>query len=81
MKINISAKDYLSYSRNRKKMAYWRTTSQFEVDLILGTETAIEIKGSALVQDKHLKDLQALMEEQILNRYILISLNEGPRSS
>jgi len=79
--IVLEVRAFLSYSRKRKKMAYWRSTSQFEVDLIVGSETAIEIKGSALVQDKHLKGLRALMEEQILKRYIVVSLDSDKRTT
>ena len=44
-------------------LSYWRSTSQFEVDLILGQEIALEIKSTSLILDKHLKGLRALKEE------------------
>ncbi len=44
-------------------MQYWRSISQFEVDLILGNQWAIEIKGTRLVQKKHLKGIRVLKEE------------------
>lgn len=39
-------------------ISYWRTTSQIEVDFILGDhEVAIEVKGTNNVQTRHLKGL------------------------
>ena len=55
---------HLGYERIDLPMQYWRSTSQFEVDLIIGTDLAVEIKASALVTDKHLKGLRALREEK-----------------
>ena len=43
-------------------MSYWRSTSQSEVDLIVGDKIAIEIKSHSLIQDKHLKGLRRLKE-------------------
>jgi predicted AAA+ superfamily ATPase len=54
-------------------MTYWRSTSQFEVDLIIGNELAIEIKGTELVQDKHLKGIRAFKEEHLVERYVVVS--------
>jgi len=45
---------FLSYTRKNIKMCYWRSTSQFEVDLILGDLWAIEIKSTQSISDKHL---------------------------
>jgi predicted AAA+ superfamily ATPase len=56
---------YNSYARKMQDLNYWRSTSQYEVDLIVGGNIAIEIKETALVQDKHLKGLRALKEEKL----------------
>jgi len=43
--IVLEVRAFLSYARKNVSMYYWRSTSQFEVDLILGDRWAIEIKG------------------------------------
>ncbi len=59
--------------------AHWRSTSGFEVDFILGGETAIEVKAKSNVTDRDLKGLMALRQEQKMNRYICVSLDTRPR--
>ena len=77
--IILEIQSYLSYFRKKLSMHYWRTTSQSEVDLIIGNKTAIEIKSHSLIQDKHLKGLRNLKEEQILKKYIVVSLDKEER--
>jgi predicted AAA+ superfamily ATPase len=60
-------------------LQYWRSTSQFEVDLIIGGLTAVEVKATNLAQDKHLKGLRALGEEGIMSRRICVSLDSARR--
>ncbi len=68
------------YSGIDYKISYWRSTSGFEVDFILGDhEVAIEIKGSLEVQNRHLKGLQAFHEEYHPKRSIVVSLDPRPR--
>jgi predicted AAA+ superfamily ATPase len=69
------------YSNLNYPIEYWRTASQFEVDLILGRgELAIEIKSSAFAKDRHLKGLRAFKEEH-KSRYILVSQDPHPRKT
>lgn len=56
-------------------MSFWRTSTGFEVDVVLGLEVAIEIKGTELVSDKHLKGLRAFKEEGLVKRYVCVSLD------
>jgi len=77
--IILEVRSYLSYFRKKLNMNYWRSSSQIEVDLIVGDKVAIEIKSSTLIQDKHLKGLRRLKEEQILKKYILVSLDKEER--
>jgi len=58
---------------------YWRSTSSFEVDFILGRKTAIEVKASQNVTPKMLKGLKALQEEKFADRHICVSLEKVPR--
>ena len=60
--ILLEVRAFLSYTRKNTKMYYWRSTSRFEVDLILDNRWAIEIKGTKSIQDKHLKGIRALKE-------------------
>ncbi len=66
---------YLSYSRRGERMTYWRSTSQFEVDLLIGQALAIEIQGTNTVGKKHLRGLRALMEESLIEHYAVVSLD------
>ncbi len=70
---------YLSYARRDLAISYWRSTSKFEVDLIVGNEYALEIKATKLVQDKHLKGLRAFKEEQLIKQFAAISLDRDER--
>jgi len=70
---------YLSYARLPQEMTYWRSLSQFEVDLLVGEHLALEVKGTSLVQDKHLKGLRALKEEKIFKKYFVVSLDPHSR--
>ena len=62
-------------------MTYWRSVSQFEVNLLIGTKAAIEIKGTQFVQDKNLKGLRALKEEGLVEKYIIVSCDAEPRET
>ena len=52
---------------------FWRTHAGHEVDFIIDSEMAIEIKSTDKVQNKHLKGLKFLMEEKKIKSYYLIS--------
>lgn len=77
--IMLEIRAYLSYFRKCFDMAYWRSTSQAEVDLIIGNKVAIEIKSTDLVQDKHLKGVRFLKEEKLIKQYIIVSLDSTKR--
>jgi predicted AAA+ superfamily ATPase len=67
------------YSGLSYNIKYWRTTSGFEVDFILGDEIAIEVKGTDLVHHYQLKNLKAFNEEYKTKRSIVVSLDLRPR--
>lgn len=69
----VSYRDYIS----GEPLSYWRSTSGFEVDFILGDHTAVEVKAKENVSAHDLKSLQAIAEEKKLRRYLCVSL--GPR--
>ena len=64
---------YLSYRRKKKELTYWRSTHGYEVDFLIGRETAIEVKASQKVSDRDIKGLRALKEENIFKNYIIVS--------
>ena len=72
---------YLSYRRLKRELMYWRSVSQFEVDLLVGRDMAIEIKGTSQVSDKHLKGLRALKEEGQIQSFVVVSLDEEMRQT
>ena len=72
---------YLSYTRQRKQLSYWRTASGQEVDIVYGdAEVAIEIKSSQEIQTRHLKGLKAFAEEHPSSRRIVLSLDTARRT-
>ena len=77
--IVLEIRAFLSYSRKRLKMHYWRSTSKMEVDLVIDQALAIEIKSVNLVRDRHLKGLRALKEEGLIKQYIVVSMDEETR--
>jgi uncharacterized protein len=71
---------YSQYSGKLFPIYYWRTTSQIEVDFILGDhEVALEVKSTENVQTKHLKGLKAFNEEYTTKRNIVVSCDPYPR--
>jgi predicted AAA+ superfamily ATPase len=60
-------------------LAYWRSTSDFEVDFILNDRTAIEVKAKKNVSDRDLRGLRALREERLLKQYVVVSDEPTPR--
>jgi predicted AAA+ superfamily ATPase len=60
-------------------LAYWRSTSGFEVDFLLGDHTAVELKAKLNVSPNDLKPLRALAEEKVFKRLLCVSLEARPR--
>jgi len=71
----VAYRDYVS----DEPLSYWRSTSGFEVDFILGDHTAVEVKAKETVSPQDVKSLRALAEERKLKRYICVSLEARPR--
>lgn len=63
-----------NYSEGNYTISYWRTTSQIEVDFILGDhEVAIEVNGTDNVQLRHLKGLKSFSEEYEVKKLLVVS--------
>jgi len=68
------------YSGKEYPLYYWRTTSQLEIDFVLGDhEVAIEVKAAEQANHRHLKGLKAFAEEYEVKKLILISNDPMPR--
>jgi predicted AAA+ superfamily ATPase len=65
-------KAFNSYSRKDLSLYYWRT-KEFEVDFICGNKIAIEVKSAESIKDSFFKSLKKLREEQLIEKYVLIS--------
>jgi predicted AAA+ superfamily ATPase len=70
-----SYNDYVS----QESLSYWRSTTGFEVDFIIGDHTAIEVKAKENVAAQELKPLRVLAEEKQLKRYLCVSLEPRAR--
>ncbi|MCP4602365.1 MAG: DUF4143 domain-containing protein [Proteobacteria bacterium] len=62
-----------SYKRLRKNLYFWRTTHKDEVDLIIESDFAIEIKSSQKVTGKHCRGLVKIKDEGFSGRLVLVS--------
>ena len=71
----LSYRDYMS----GEPISFWRTTSGFEVDFILGDHTAVEVKAKEHVSPQDLKSLKALAEEKRMRRYLAVSFEPRRR--
>jgi predicted AAA+ superfamily ATPase len=70
-----SHSDYVS----QESLSYWRSTSGFEVDFIIGDHTAIDVKAKENVSAQDIKSLRALAEEKKVKRYLCVSLETRAR--
>jgi len=70
-----SYRDYVS----GEPLSFWRSTSGFEVDFIIGDHTAMEVKAKENVSLQDIKSLRALAEEKRLKRYLCVSLEPRRR--
>ena len=76
----MELKAYQAYRNPELEIRYWRTSTGFEVDFILGEmDVAIEVKGSQRVHSNHIRGLRALLEEHSVKRAVIVSLEKHPR--
>ena len=65
--------------RDDGSLAFWKSTSGFEVDFVLDESIAIEVKASRRIAKGDLKGLRALAEEVPLKRQIVACLEPRAR--
>jgi predicted AAA+ superfamily ATPase len=76
----MELKAYQAYRNPELDIRYWRTSTGFEVDFILGNmQTALEVKGSQKVHSAHTRAIRALLEEHAVERSVIVSLEKEPR--
>jgi predicted AAA+ superfamily ATPase len=69
-----------SYSDINYPISYWRTTSQLEVDFILGDhQVAVEVKSTSNAIPRHFHGLNSFAEEYTVKKNILVSNDPYPR--
>lgn len=71
--IGMEIRAYLSYKRRKLQFSYWRSTHGYEVEFLIGRETAVEVKASQKISQRDFKGLKALEEEKIFKNYIIVS--------
>lgn len=71
---------YQTYKKPDLDITYWRTSSGYEVDFILGDKLlAIEIKSSKRVHEGDIKGISALKEDGPIKKSVIISMEDEPR--
>lgn len=70
----------ISYRRLKNHLYFWRTTHNDEVDLIIGDDSAIEVKAAKKVSSRDASGLLKLKDEGFQGRLIVVSRDEICRS-
>jgi len=71
--IGMEIRAWLSYRRIKSPLSYWRSTQGQEVDFLIGSQAAIEVKSSKRLSRRDFRGLQALAEENMVEKLILVS--------
>lgn len=72
-------KAWLNYTKDKREISFWRSMQGDEVDFLIGDNTAIEVKSTNMVLEKHLKGLKNLSEELKLKNKIVVSMDMKKR--
>ena len=75
----LELRAWIDYRQPRTPLAYWRSRAGHEVDFVLDERVAIEAKATRRVQPRHLRGLQALAEEGLVERSIVVCREDRPR--
>ena len=70
---------WTDYTGQEEPLCYWRSTSGFEVDFVIGDRVAIEVKATENPSDADMKGLRALREEGVHRHFVLACLVPRPR--
>lgn len=73
---------FLAYRHRAHSVSFWKTSSGFEVDLVIGQALlAVECKASLRVRGEDLKGLRAFKEEHGARRAVVVSREPEPRTT
>lgn len=64
---------YLSYSRIKEPLTFWRSLNGQEVDYLIGEDWAIEVKATTRVSDRDFRGLRAIAEEKTFRNLLFVS--------
>lgn len=71
---------WMAYKEKHLPLSYWRTSTGLEVDLIVGDlQLAVEFKASRKADERDIKGLRALIEDQKVARAAIVSLDSTVR--
>lgn len=78
--IAMEIRSWLDYnSSGNTGLTYWHAQSGQEVDFIINERVAVDVKATKRVSAKDLKGLKALMEEGLMEKYILVCRENYPQ--
>ncbi|MEI6473738.1 MAG: AAA family ATPase [Holophagaceae bacterium] len=72
-------KTWVDTRRPGLALNYWRSASGYEVDFIIGGHTAVEVKATTSASRRDFRGLEALAEEGLMKRLILVCREGVPR--
>lgn len=73
---------FLAYRRDDRPLAFWRTHSGYEVDLIVGDlEIAVECKSGRQIRSADFQGLRALKSEHRVGRAIIVARTDDLRTT
>lgn len=71
--VGMELRAYLSYRRLKMPLLFWRSVNGQEVDFLIGTKCAIEVKAARKITPRDLSGLLALAEEKVHRNLICVS--------
>ena len=71
--IAMEIRAWQHYVRDRRELAYWRSTHGKEVDFLIGSDVALEVKAATRVTGRDASGLRALAEENVFQKLLLVS--------
>jgi len=78
--IAMEIRSWLDYnSSGNTGLTYWHAQSGQEVDFIINERVAVDVKATKRVSTKDLKGLKALMEEGLMEKYIVVCRENYPQ--
>ena len=78
--VAMEIRSWLDYSGfDNEGLTYWHAQNGQEVDFIIKEKIAVEVKAARRVSPRDLKGLKALMEEGLMEKYILVCREDYPQ--